>query len=140
MIPQVADLIVVALHAVVLLLDDQPDIVGQFFLERFSITSLRDIFAAFTFLENGEIRAARRGRLQADPATVDCAGNTAVLLRIAAQTRNQLPEIGYGLKHHRWRRYLPKIALKLATRVVANSENGKREALETSTFDPRSSR
>lgn len=46
-----------------------------------------------------------------------------------------VPSIRYGLKHHPWRRHLPKLALKLATRVVANSENGRREALETAHFD-----
>ncbi|MCK6547491.1 glycosyltransferase [Myxococcota bacterium] len=39
-----------------------------------------------------------------------------------------VPEIGYGLKHDRVRRFFPAMALRLATRVLANSENARREA------------
>ena len=47
-----------------------------------------------------------------------------------------VPSIRYGLRYHPWKKHLPPIALRLATQIVANSENGKREVVENYGIPP----
>jgi glycosyltransferase involved in cell wall biosynthesis len=41
-----------------------------------------------------------------------------------------VPSIRYGLRYHRWKRFLPPIALRLASAIVTNSESAQREVRE----------
>ncbi|MBI4818146.1 MAG: glycosyltransferase [Deltaproteobacteria bacterium] len=46
-----------------------------------------------------------------------------------------VPEIRYGLKYHRVRKHLPPLALRLATRVLANSDSARSEVVRNYGID-----
>jgi glycosyltransferase involved in cell wall biosynthesis len=47
----------------------------------------------------------------------------------------RVPEIGYGLRLHPWRRHLPPLVLGLATRIIVNSAAAEAELLEAFPVD-----
>jgi glycosyltransferase involved in cell wall biosynthesis len=46
-----------------------------------------------------------------------------------------VPEIRYGLRYHPWRRFLPPIALDLATAIVANAETTRTDVVRDFAID-----
>jgi glycosyltransferase involved in cell wall biosynthesis len=48
-----------------------------------------------------------------------------------------VPSIRYGLRYHRWRKHLPPLALRLATRIVANAQFSRDGVIRDYGVDPR---
>src|SRR5262245_5223534 len=83
--------------AFVLPLYDRLDVGGKEILEGLSIVCLRDVLAAFAFLENGDVRTAGDCRLQVEPAAMQRSRRGPTCVRITAESNHDLAQIGRGL-------------------------------------------
>ena len=89
-VAQRADLVVVALHAFVLALDDQRDLARQILLDRRAVARERCVLAALALLERRQVTVAGERPLEIDPAAMQGAGRAAAglgLLRRAGRLR-----------------------------------------------------
>ena len=87
----------VALHALVLALDDRRDVARQRFLDRVAIARQGRVLAALAFVERRLVAVAGQRALEVDPAAVQRAGDAAVGLGLAAEADDLGLQFGRAL-------------------------------------------
>ena len=97
LVAQRADLVVVALHAFVLALDDGGDVARQRLLDRVAVARQGGVLAALALVERRLVAVAGQHALEVDPAAVQRAGDAAAGVGLAAQAGDERLQLGRAL-------------------------------------------